>query len=107
MQTGVIISCTNGSGPGNPYTDPNRSLWSVMFSYVLDAGGSQQGQVLVGYGSPVSGFTPTFIAPLWASPQATVAVPLNLTPGTSNQVLLPCPSIVQIAAFGISISKVN
>jgi hypothetical protein len=101
MQTGVIVSCGNGDGPGNPISDPTRSLWSVMFLYQLDVGGSQQGQVFVGYGSPVVGFYPPSIVPLWASPTSTITVPLSLTPGTSSQVILPCPPIVKLAAFGL------
>ena len=98
-QTGSIISCVNAGGP-NPYTDPTRSLWSIMYLYQLDAGGWQQGQVLVGYGSPVQGFTPSAIVPLWTSPPSTITVSPN-PPGTTNPVVLPCPALVQAAAFGL------
>jgi hypothetical protein len=100
MQSGVIVSCTNASGPSNPSTDPTRSVWSVMYLYQLDAGGWQQGQVIVGYGSPVSGFNPASIVPLWASPTSIITVSPN-PPGTTNPISLPCPPLVQAAAFGL------
>jgi hypothetical protein len=101
-QIGNIISIT-------PAIWNNQWNWSVMFSYALDAGGSQQGQVMVGptvqptaMGLSVNGEPAPILSAtvaLWSSPQATIAVPLNQTPGTTNQVLLPCPPLAATAIF--------
>jgi hypothetical protein len=99
-QTGIVISCTNGGELSNPRSDPQRSLWSIMYLYQLDAGGWQQAQVLVGNGSPVGGFTPASIVPLWSSPSSFITVVPN-PPGTTNPVVLPCPPLVQAATFGL------
>jgi hypothetical protein len=89
-QIGVIVSCTSLLSSTN---------WSVDFSYQLDAGGTQIAQAFVGNSSNFSWFTgPT--AALWASPNSTVTLSPN-PPGTTNLVLLPCPPVVQAAAFGL------
>jgi hypothetical protein len=81
-----------------------------MFSYSLDAGGMGQAQIFVGQpqssfptlgvnGQPGGNLAAT-VAP-WASPTSTIAIPLNQTPGTTSQVLLPCPPLAAAAIFDV------
>jgi hypothetical protein len=94
-QIGTIISC---GGTPQEYGTLN---WVVDFSYQLDAGGIGQSRVVVGNNSSVSGTAvPPATSTLWTSPTSTVTVSPN-PPGTTNPVLLPCPPIVQAAAFGL------
>jgi len=85
-QTGNIISVAPGI----------NSLiggWSVDYTYALDAGGTAQAQILVGF--------PGGAVAVWASPTSTITVPNN-PPGTTNPVVLACPYIVQKTLFGIN-----
>lgn len=75
------------------------TTWRVQFTYQLDAGGIATTQILVGN----SLYTGVQTVALWTS-AASIAVPLSFTPGTSNQVLLPCPDIIKTAALGVPIN---
>jgi len=103
MQIGNIVSIS-------PMVCNLQLNWSVMFSYALDAGGTAQGQVYIG---PLQSSFPTLgvngipggnwaatVTP-WASPTSTIAIPLNQTPGTTNQVLLNCPPLAAAAIFNL------
>lgn len=107
MQTGNVLSCASivwfgvgGSG---------QQAWSLQYTYQTDAGGQAQNWVVVGNNLvvgptlySVNGIGPiqATIAALWSSPTSFVTVSPN-PPGTSNPVQLPCPPIVQTAAFGL------
>ena len=87
-QTATIISCGISK-----YSDPND--WSVIVSYLSDAGAVLQAEVFVGPGPAPFG---ALNYPMWASATATISATL---PGTASAVLIPCPQLVQWAAFGI------
>jgi hypothetical protein len=90
-QTGQIISAS-------PL--PYGNDWIVQYSYQLDAGGTGQSEVVVGNTSPPPAF-PSYppTVGFWASATSTVQI---TAPGSSNPVLLPCPPLIQFAAFGIA-----
>ena len=89
-QTAQIISCGLSR-----FADPND--WSVIVSYLSDAGAVLQSEVFVGPGPAAFG---ALNYPMWAS--ATAAISATL-PGTASAVLIPCPPLVQSAAFGIPV----
>jgi hypothetical protein len=101
-QTGTLVSCS-------PWTWSQYILnvWKIEYGYVLDAGGLGQYWFLTGMGgipaNPVISFTGETnpIMPFWASASGTITVSPN-PPGTTNPVVLPCPPIIQRAAFGVS-----
>ena|SRR2546425_5669425 len=96
-QIGNIISIS-------PIVWNNQQNWSVMYTYRLDAGGTQQGQVFVGPVQPPAtvwfGSAPYAAVAPWASPTSTITVSPNPS-GTTNPVSLACPPLVQTAAFGL------
>jgi hypothetical protein len=78
---------------------PYGNDWLVLFQYQLDSGGLQQSEIIVGNVTPSAfGYPPTVA--FWASAASTVQVSPN-PPGTTNPVVLPCPGLVQTAAFGL------
>jgi hypothetical protein len=93
-QMGTIISCA-----ARTWWDKGIQDWTVNYSYTLDAGGTAQAQVVVGNSGP-----PDATVAGWTSPTSTVTVTPN-PPGTTNPVLLPCPQLVQVATFGVSLNK--
>jgi hypothetical protein len=91
-QTGTVISASP-LGYGND--------WIVLYSYPLDAGGTGQAEAVVGNTTPPNAFPPyPQTVSFWASAASTIQVN---APGSSNPVLLPCPDVVQWAAFEISV----
>ncbi len=99
-QTGQIVSVS-------PL--PYGNDWAVDFIYQLDAGGTQQGSVVVGNTTPPPAYSPLpnsnpLTAAMWASPTSTTTV--NPNPGTTNPVQLACPDLIKAAAFGVSIKGV-
>src|SRR5690349_5728801 len=94
-QIGNVISCAPQLWGAFAFANQQNDFyknWIVLYSYQLDAGGTQQAEVVVGNGQNA--------VPLWASATSTVTVSPN-PPGTTNPVILPCPSLVQYAAFGL------
>lgn len=89
-QTGTILSVASQWWAGAGSND--GSNWIVLYSYSLDAGGTQLAEVVVGGGTHAA-------VASWASPTSTITVPTP--PGTTNPVVLPCPPLVQCAAFGL------
>lgn len=75
--------------------------WIVQYSYALDAGGTQQAEIVVGNTTPPLAYPayPSTIG-FWAGPGATITVSPN-PPGTTNPVVLPCPPLIAAAAFGV------
>jgi len=96
-QIGNIVSI-------NPILWNMQWNWSVMFTYQLDSGGTQQAQVFVGTPqtpqAAVLGSIPFATVAPWASPTSTITVSPN-PPGTTNPVSLACPPLVQAAAFNL------
>src|SRR5260370_25376276 len=97
MQVGTIISAC-------PILWNTQWNWSIIFSYALDAGGTQTAQVFVGTPQTpqqaVFGQIPYATVAPWASAQSTITVSPN-PPGTSNPVVLTCPPLLQPATFGL------
>lgn len=85
MQTGNITSVDSQS-----WASQNTGNWIVNFTYVLDAGGLGNFQVVIGSGQ-------TATVPLWASPNSTVSV---TAPGYTANILLDCPDLIKFSAFG-------
>ena len=93
-QTGTIVSI-------GPILWNQEWNWSVIFSYQLDAGGTQQAQVFVGQPHPQHAVLGLIVViASWTSPTGTITVTPN-PPGTTNPVVLPCPPIVKAATFGL------
>jgi hypothetical protein len=89
-QMGTVTSVASQWWAGVGTND--GSNWIVLYSYQLDAGGTQLAEVVVGGGTHAA-------VPLWSSPSSTITVPTP--PGTTNPVVLSCPPLVQAAAFGL------
>lgn len=87
-QTANIISCGISK-----YSDPND--WSVIVSYLSDQGAILQAEIFIGPGPAPFG---ALNYPMWPSATSTISATL---PGTASAVLIPCPPLVQWAAFGI------
>jgi hypothetical protein len=96
-QVGTIISTS-------PIIWAGQQNWSIVYSYQLDAGGTQQAQVFVGTPQAAAtvslGVAPSATIAPWTSPASTIQVIPN-PPGTSNPVLLPCPPLAQAGIFGL------
>jgi hypothetical protein len=96
-QVGTIVSVS-------PVLWAQQWNWSVMFTYQLDAGGTQTAQVFVGTPqtpqAAVLGSNPYATVAPWSSPTSTITVPTN-PPGTSVPVVLPCPPLIQTAMFNV------
>ena len=93
-QIGVIISCGSPAGMLD---------WVVDFSYQLDAGGRMGLSRIIVSNNPNSPYLIGLVtAEMWTSPTSTITVSPN-PPGTTNTVLLPCPPLVQNAAFGLAL----
>jgi hypothetical protein len=91
-QIGQIIS-VNPSFYGND--------WLVQYQYQLDAGGTQQAQIIAGSTAVPGAFPPyPAIVPFWTSASSTITVSPN-PPGTTNPVVLPCPGMIQTSTFGL------
>jgi hypothetical protein len=88
-QTGTVISVAPQTVAAVGTNDGNN--WIVLYAYQLDSGVGAQAQVVVGSGRNAA-------VALWASPTSTIQAS---APGSSNPVLLPCPPLIQFAAFGI------
>jgi len=88
-QTGTILSCSSINA--NQYLQ----FWNVEYSYQLDAGRIGMASIAVGTGLGAA-------VPLWSSPSSTITVSPNPS-GTTNPVILPCPPLVQWAAFGMPV----
>ena len=100
MQTGQIVSCSSQND--GSWSGGTAFPWGVSFTYQTDSGGTALAMALIGVatGNGV-GNGSIGLLPLWSSPTSMVTIPLNLTPGTSNQVQLPCPPVVKTNAFGL------
>lgn len=88
-QIGNIVSVASQWWAGVGTND--GSNWILLYSYQLDAGGTQLAEVVVGGGTHAA-------VASWASPTSTIQVN---APGSSNPVLLSCPPLVQAATFGL------
>jgi hypothetical protein len=91
-QTGTVISAA-------PLA--YGSDWVVLYQYQTDAGQTSQAEIVVGNTIPPNAYPPyPATVAFWASATSTITVSPN-PPGTTNPVVLPCPPIVQTAAFGL------
>jgi len=95
FQTGNVISISVANWNG-------QLNWSVVYTYQLDAGGTQTAQVYVGatiQSAPVGvfGLAPAATVVTWSTPTSTITISPN-PPGTTNPVLLACPPLVQAAS---------
>ena len=89
-QTATIISCGISK-----YSEPND--WSVIVSYLSDAGAVLQAEVFIGPGPAPFG---ALNYPMWASATSTISATLS---GYSSNVLIPVPALIRWTAFGVKI----
>ena len=87
-QTATILSCCVSL-----YSDAND--WSLLVGYLSDAGQPLLAHLYIGPGPAPFG---AINYPMWSSAVSTISA---ILPGTASVVLIPCPPLVQWAAFGV------
>jgi len=88
MQTATVLSCCVSK-----FRDPYD--WSLLVGYLSDSNLPMIARMFVGPGPTSAG---ALNYPMWTAATATISATL---PGTASAVLIPCPTLVAWAAFGV------